>query len=124
MNGNLTYLSIGLIAGVCSGLFGVGGGAIIIPALVLLMGIPQQQANATSLVALLLPVGILALWKYYKNGFLNSEHFKGGLFIALGLLFGALLGATLATKMDPTLLRKSFAVFLIVIALRMFFIRS
>lgn len=122
MNGYLTYLSIGLIAGVCSGLFGVGGGAIIIPALVLILGIPQQEANATSLVALLLPVGILALWKYYKSGFLNSTHFKGGLFIALGLLFGALVGALFATKMDPIILRKSFAVFLIVIAIRMFIV--
>ncbi len=122
--GQLLFLSIGLIAGVCSGLFGIGGGAIIVPALVFIVGMQQQQANATSLVALLLPVGILALWKYHKSGFMNATHVKGGLLIALGLFFGALVGATLATKMDPTLLRKSFAVFLIVIALRMFFIRS
>ncbi|MBP7845198.1 MAG: sulfite exporter TauE/SafE family protein [Proteobacteria bacterium] len=122
--GQLIFLCIGLVAGVCSGLFGIGGGAIIVPALVFIVGMQQQQANATSLVALLLPVGILALWKYHKSGFMNVTHVKGGLLIALGLFFGALVGATLATKMDPTLLRKSFAVFLIVIALRMFFIRS
>jgi uncharacterized membrane protein YfcA len=114
----ILLLAIGLGAGVLSGLFGIGGGVVIVPALLLLLKMSPQTATGTSLGALLLPVGALGAWTYYKNGNLDV---RASLLVALGLFFGAWFGAQMAQGLTPLVLRRSFAVFLVAIAVRMWF---
>ncbi|TCD48852.1 sulfite exporter TauE/SafE family protein [Chlorobium sp. N1] len=118
---NVSMLLIGLSAGVLSGLFGIGGGIIIVPALVLLLGMTQQTASATSLVALLLPVGILGVLEYYREGKISMDNVWLGLLLALGLFTGAYFGARIATHLSGPMLRRAFAVFTGIVALRLWF---
>jgi uncharacterized protein len=111
----ILFIAIGLGAGVLAGMFGIGGGVVIGPALILLRGFPAQLATGTSLGALLLPVGILGAWEYYRRGNLNVT---ASLWIALGLLVGVWFGARLAHSLSGPALQKAFAVFLVVIAVR------
>ena len=106
----------GLAAGVVSGVFGVGGAIVIIPGLVLLLGLPQHTANGTSLAALLLPVGLLGALEYYKRGEVNVAY---AAVIAAGLFFGALVGAKLAGMLADATLRRAFALFLMLVAVRL-----
>jgi uncharacterized membrane protein YfcA len=112
------FIAIGFSAGILSGLFGIGGGLVIVPALILLARLTPITAIGTSLAALLLPVGALGAWEYYKKGHLNVP---AALFIALGLLFGAWLGARLAQHLSPVQLKRAFAVFLVLVAGRIWF---
>jgi len=114
-------LFIGIAAGLLSGMFGVGGGIIIVPALVLLLGMSQHSATATSLVALLLPVGILGVLEYYRAGKISVENIWIGLVIAAGLFAGAFFGAKIAGSVSGEILRKAFAVFIGIVALRLWF---
>ena len=116
--GWLIFLLIGLGAGVLSGLFGIGGGVVIVPALIFLARMQPQTATGTSLAALLLPVGALGAWEYYKTGNLNIA--AAGL-IALGLFIGAGFGARWSLTLSTMALRRAFAVFLALIAIRMWF---
>ena len=109
----LLFLAIGLAAGLLSGLFGIGGGIIIVPALLLLGKMQPNTATGTSLGALLLPVGALGAWQYYKDGHLNV---RASLLIALGIFVGAYLGALLMQDLNPTFAKRAFAVFLVVVA--------
>jgi uncharacterized membrane protein YfcA len=109
---------IGLTAGVVSGLFGVGGAILIIPGLVLLLGLSQHAAQGTSLAALLLPVGFLGALQYYKRGEVSVPY---AAIIAIGLFFGAFLGAKLAGTMGDLALRRAFGVFLLLVAARLLF---
>src|SRR4029077_13634191 len=84
---------IGLISGVASGVFGVGGAIVMIPALVMLLKMSQHAANGTSLAALLLPVGLLGVLEYYRRGEVNVPV---AIVLSLGLFLGALIGAMLA----------------------------
>lgn len=104
---------IGLTAGVVSGLFGIGGAVVIVPALVLLVKLPQHTSNGTSLAALLLPVGLLGAIEYYRRGQVNIPY---AIIIAAGLFIGAFVGAHLAGGMSDTTLRKAFGAFLLVVA--------
>ena len=115
----LVAILIGLSAGICSGLFGIGGGIIIVPLLVFSFKLSQQTATATSLMAMLLPTGALGLWHYYQNGFLNTDNIKIGFLIATGLFIGAFFGAKIATALQSGTLTKVFAVFLVIIAIRL-----
>ncbi len=115
---SLLGIITGILAGIFAGLFGIGGGTVIIPILVLLFGMSQHEAQGTSLVALLLPVGLLATIEYYKKG--NAD-IKLGLIIGLGLFLGGYFGAYFANKLKDPALRKLFAVFLMFVAIRMFF---
>ncbi len=115
------FIGIGLVAGVLSGLFGIGGGLIIVPALALAMGFEQQTASATSLVALLFPVGALAVWTYWQAGKISGEHVTAGLLIAAGMLAGGLFGAKFGIGLDPLIARRAFAVFMVIVATRMWF---
>jgi uncharacterized membrane protein YfcA len=112
----LLFLAIGLGAGVLSGLFGIGGGLVIVPALAFVAGMPILTATGTSLGALLLPVGLLGALEYHRNGNLNL---KASLLIALGLFLGAYFGARLAHLLTPMQLKRAFAVFLVLVAARM-----
>jgi uncharacterized protein len=112
----LLYLAIGLVAGVLSGLFGIGGGVVIVPALILLARMPTLTATGTSLGALLLPVGVLGAWTYYKNSHLDI---RAAALLALGLAVGVFFGATFAQGVAPGSLRRGFAVLLVALAVRM-----
>ncbi len=114
----LLYVLLGLIAGILSGVVGIGGGTIIIPALVFLFGFTQHKAQGTTLALMVPPIGILAAWTYYKQGFVDL---KAALFIVLGFFLGGLLGARVAVGIPDTVLRKVFGVYLLVVAAQMFF---
>lgn len=119
--GLIPFLLTGILAGILSGLFGVGGGIVIVPMLTFLVKIPQHSATGTSLIALLLPVGALAVWEYYSQGKISPEHVKWGLVIAVGLFFGALIGAKIATHLPELILRRAFAVLMGLVAIKMWF---
>lgn len=112
----LTYLLIGLGAGVLSGIFGIGGGVLIVPALIYMARFTPIQATGTSLGALLLPVGLLGAMEYYRNGNLNI---RASLLIALGLFLGAWFGARFAQGLSPMVLRRAFAIFIALMAIRL-----
>ena len=108
----------GLLIGVVSGLVGIGGGILMVPFMVWGLHFSQHKAQGTSLVALLLPVGALACWEYYKAG---NVDLKVGLVLALMLAIGAYFGALLAQHISEVVLRRSFAVLLVFAAARLFF---
>lgn len=110
-------LLIGIVAGVLSGMFGIGGGVVVVPALVVVLGYGQKTATGTSLLALLLPVGALALTSYARAGHVNV---RAGLMIAAGIFAGALAGATFALGRSEATLRRLFAVLLVALAVRLF----
>ena len=97
------YLLLGLIAGSLSGLIGIGGAIIIIPSLVLLFGLSQHTAQGTTLALMVPPIGLLAAWTYYKQGFVD---FKIAGLICLGFFFGGLAGGKFATHIPDQVLRK------------------
>jgi uncharacterized membrane protein YfcA len=111
----LLYLAIGLGAGLLSGLFGIGGGIIIVPALMLAGRMQPSTATGTSLGALLLPVGALGAWQYYKNGHLDV---RASLLIALGIFIGAYLGAVAMQGLNPVMAKRAFALFLVLVSVR------
>jgi uncharacterized membrane protein YfcA len=111
-------LVVGLAAGVMSGLVGIGGGVVIVPALVFLLGLTQQQAQGTTLALLVPPIGILAAWTYYRQGYVDLK--VGGI-ICLGFLLGGLIGARIATDLPDGRLEKIFAIALLLISLKMLF---
>ncbi len=114
----LLYLLLGLAAGALSGLIGIGGGVVIVPALVFLFGLSQHQAQGTTLALLVPPIGILAAWTYYKQGYVNLEM---AAFICLGFFFGSFLGAKIATGLSNIVLERILGVALLLIALKMIF---
>ena len=111
----ILFIAIGLGAGVLAGMFGIGGGIVIGPALILLAGFAAQTATGTSLGALLLPVGALGAWEYWRHGHINIA---ASLWIALGLFLGAWVGARIAQSLSGPQLQKAFAVLLVLIAIR------
>jgi hypothetical protein len=114
------YLVLGLIAGAFSGLIGIGGGTIIVPALVFLCGLSQHRAQGTTLALLVPPIGFLAAWTYYKQGYVDL---KVAAFICIGFFFGGLLGAKLATKLSNIVLERVFGIALFLISLKMIFVK-
>lgn len=114
----VTLVFVGLAAGVLAGLFGVGGGILIVPALVLLADFPQKTALGTSLGALLLPVGLLGAYTYWQHGNLDV---RASLLVALGLFFGAYAGARLAHVIPGPVLQRMFAVFMVLMAARLWY---
>lgn len=112
----LTLLVVGLAAGVLSGMFGIGGGVLIVPALVFLAGMPIKTATGTSLGALLLPVGLLGAYAYWRQGHIDP---RASLLVAAGLFVGAYFGARTTELVSGPLLQRLFATFLVVVAIRM-----
>ena len=113
------FLLIGLCAGVLAGIFGVGGGLIIVPALVFVAGYTQITATGTSLVALLMPIGIGGVYAFYRSGQIDMTNIKAGLLISLGMFLGAYLGAQIALSLPDYVLKRSFAIFLVAVATRL-----
>jgi uncharacterized membrane protein YfcA len=109
---------IGLSAGIVSGLMGVGGAIIIVPALVFFFGLTQHQAQGTSLAVLLFPVGFLAFWNYYRQGYVN---FKIALIVMLAFFVGGYLGSLVAVRVPEKLLKTAFGILIVFLGLRMIF---
>ena len=120
MNTSLVILliGIGLVAGIASGLFGIGGGVLIIPALVYLAGFTQHQATGTSLAILLPPVGLAAVLEYYRH---DSVDIKSGLIVAAALFVGGGIGAVLANHISGPHLKLSFGIFILFLGAYMVF---
>ena len=114
----IIYIIIGIAAGILSGLFGIGGGTIIIPALVFLAGFSQLKAQGTSLIAMLPPVGVLAFLEYYKRG--NTDLYAG-IIICIAMIFSAKFGAQFANMLPTDVMRKAFGIFVILVGIKTFF---
>ncbi len=110
------YIGLGLIAGILSGMFGIGGGTVLIPAMVFLFGLTQHQAQGTSLAIMVLPIGLLAAMRYYYSG--NVKLGMAG-FICVGFFVGGLIGAQIIQNVPDALLKKLFGVFLLAVSLKM-----
>jgi uncharacterized membrane protein YfcA len=113
-------LLVGLVVGMVSGVVGIGGGVLFVPALIWLLGMNQHKAQGTSLAALLAPVGIFAFMEYYRKG--NAD-LRVGLLLALGFLVGGYFGAVGAQHIPEVWLRRIFAVTLVAVGGRMWFSR-
>ena len=114
----ITLLIIGVLAGVLSGLVGVGGGLAMIPLMIILLGYSQHEAQGTSLAVLAVPVTFLAAYNYYSEGYIN---WKFALIIAVGFVVGGFFGSKLAISIDQAMLKKIFGVILLIAAFKMFF---
>jgi uncharacterized membrane protein YfcA len=122
MEAGMTWmlLLVGLVVGMVSGVVGIGGGILFVPALVGLLGMSQHKAQGTSLGALLAPVGILAFMEYYRKG--NAD-LRVAALLAVGFLVGGYFGATGAQHIPDLWLRRIFAVSLIAVGGHMLFNR-
>jgi len=110
-------LAVGLVAGLAGGMFGIGGGAIMVPALVLWLGLDQKVATGTSLAAQVLPIGLVGAWVYHRSGNLRINY---AVIMVLGLLLGNGLGALLANQpfVSSELMKKLYGGFLLVLGVR------
>lgn len=111
-------LILGVVAGILSGFVGVGGGIVVVPALVLLFHFTQKQAQGTTLAMLIPPIGILAAAAYYKAGYVDI---KAAIFIALGFIVGSVLGAKYATHFSDLMVSRVFGGFLLIVAMKLIF---
>jgi uncharacterized protein len=116
VNDIIVLALIGLSAGIVSGMLGIGGAIIIVPALVFFFGMTQHQAQGTSLTILLFPVGFLAFWNYYKQGTVN---FKFAIVVMLAFFIGGYLGSLFAAHMQERILRIVFGILIIILGFRM-----
>jgi uncharacterized membrane protein YfcA len=114
----LKMLALGLAAGTLGGMFGIGGGLIMVPALILLFGLDLKTATGTSLFAQLLPVGVLGVLEYWRRG---EVQLASGLWIAVGILFGALLGAKLTGAISAGDMKRAYGIFLICVGIYFLF---
>ncbi len=110
----ILYILLGLFAGTASGVVGIGGGVIIVPALVLLFGFSQHQAQGTTLALLVPPIGLLAAYTYYRNGFVNLNT---AALICVGFFVGGLIGSKIAINLSNEILQKIFGFAVIIIGL-------
>ena len=111
----LLLLAIGLIAGIAAGFVGIGGGMIIVPALVFGLGMTQHMAQGTSLAMMLPPIGILGVMNYAKAGEININY---ALLLALTFILGAWLGSRWSLKINASIVRLIFAIFMVLAAIR------
>ena len=111
-------LLVGLLAGIMSGLLGIGGATIVIPALVYFYGMSQHMSQGTTLAMMVPPIGLLAAWQYWKVGNVNVSW---ALLLCLGFFFGGLIGAYFANFIPELLLRRIFGAFLLAIAVKLIF---
>jgi uncharacterized membrane protein YfcA len=116
MNNPISFLILGVVAGALSGLIGVGGGVIIVPALVFLFKLSQHKAQGTTLAILVPPIGLLAAWTYYKHGDVDLR--VAGL-VCVGFFLGGYLGAQGATRMSNVALERLFGAALLFISIKM-----
>ena len=116
----LLYVLLGLVAGTASGVIGIGGGVLLVPALVFLFGLSQRMAQGTTLALLVPPIGLLAAWTYWKDGYVDLR--IAGL-VCTGFFLGGLCGAQLAQHLSDRVLERVFGVALLLIAVKMIWAR-
>jgi len=109
---------IGLSAGILGGLMGIGGGVIMIPALIYLLKFNQHLAQGTTLAAMIPPIGILAAYEYYKSGNVNIPV---AITLALGFVIGGYFGGKIAVSLDNETLRRFFGIILFIMSLHIIF---
>ena len=119
INTIIILLIIGAAAGMLGGLVGIGGGIIIVPALIYFLGKNQMQAQGISLALIMFPVGILGVMQYYKQGHVD---FSIVLVLAIGFIVGSFLGSKIAMDLPQDIIRKLFACLLIIVAVKMLFL--
>ena len=110
------YIILGIVTGIFGGMFGIGGGTILIPALVYLFGLTQHQAQGTTLAIMIPPIGLLAALRYYYSG--NVKLGMAGL-ICLGFFFGGFIGANFIQNLSDPMLKRLFGVFLLFVSINM-----
>ncbi len=115
----IILLIIGFAAGILGGLVGVGGGIIIVPALIYFLSFTQKEAQGTSLGILLLPIGILGVWQYYKAGYVDMRIVW---LVAAGFLAGSYFGSKIALALSQETVKKIFAIIMIAVAFKMLFL--
>jgi uncharacterized membrane protein YfcA len=111
-------LGIGLAAGILSGVFGIGGGVIIVPALIYMAGFRQHSATGTSLAVLLPPIGIGAMWEYYRHG---NVDLRVAMIMAVAVFAGGWIGAFVANRVAGPYLRLAFGLFVVVLGVSLIF---
>ena len=114
----LILLAIGLFSGILGGMVGIGGGIIIVPALIYFLGFSQLNAQGTSLALIMFPVGILGVLQYYKQGHVD---FNIVLILAVGFVLGSFLGSKISLSISQEIVKRIFAILLLVIASKMLF---
>lgn len=118
MSNIVLYIILGLVAGIFSGLLGIGGATILVPVMIFFFGLTQHQAQGTTLALMLPPIGLLAFWTYYKQGYVNVPM---GIFVCIGFFIGGLFGAQIATNLSNIVLKRIFGSFLLIVSLYMIF---
>ncbi len=118
LNTIIILILIGLFAGMMSGFIGIGGGVIMVPALVYILGLTQHQAQGTSLILMLPPIGILAVMNYYKAGQVNIGY---GIVIALAFVVGGYFGSKIALKLNANLVKLIFGILMLYISVKMIY---
>ena len=116
MTNIILLLVLGIVAGLLSGLLGIGGGIIIVPALVFLFGYSQHLAQGTTLALMVPPIGILAAWRYYKQG---NVDLSAAALICIGFVVGSLFGAKFASAVPELVLKRIFGVLFLAVSVRM-----
>jgi hypothetical protein len=114
----LALLAIGLVAGVLSSMVGIGGGVIIVPALVFLFAMTQKMAQGTSLAMLLPPIGILAVINYQKAGQVDM---KIAIILCIAFIIGSFFGSKIALRLEEATLKRIFGIFLMILAIKYLF---
>jgi len=114
----LALVLIGLITGAFGGMMGIGGGILIIPALVYIIGLSQHDATGTSLAVLLPPIGLFAAYNYYKAGHVNINY---AIILAVTFMIGSYFSSKISINLPANVLRKIFSVVLFLVAIKMFF---
>jgi len=117
----LTLIIIGLLAGVLSGLVGVGGGIIMVPLFVLVLGLTQHNAQGLSLAVMLPPVTFLAVYNYHTAGDGGNIDWRIALTVSILFIIGGFLGSKLALQIDQRILKKIFGVFMLLVAIKLIF---
>ena len=112
----LIIIVIGIIAGAFSGFIGIGGGLIVVPALVFFLGFSQHEAQGTSLAMMLPPIGLLAVINYYKVGHVD---FKVSIILAITFILGSYFGSKLAISMSAETIKKAFGIIIILVGIKM-----
>lgn len=115
------YLILGIVAGIFGGFFGIGGGTILIPAFVYILGYTQHMAQGTTLAVMIPPIGLLAAIRYWQSG---NVKLGVAIFACIGFFLGGWLGASLAHRIPDLMLKRLFGVFLLIISLRMIFTKG
>jgi len=114
----LLLLGIGIFTGFLAGMLGIGGGLVLIPGLVMIMGLTQQSAQGTSLAMMLPPIGIIAAYNYFKAGYVDI---KFALILAGAFIIGSYFGSKIAVRLPEEVLKKIFGIFLLLVAIKMLF---